>query len=337
VARAAVGAPVLNRNQEPQPEPQPLSCPPPAPSINTCNTGNEQAVTSADVTLSLVEAVDSSASSSSSSAAASQPSHDAQRARAELLSAMGDEWATPTTAARKETSTRLSVEADAKELRGAALNGDIRKVEAQLTAAVDIDGRAGDGQSALFIACSEGYTRIVMALLAAKADTGLTNSQTLFTPLHAAAHGGHADCVAALLQAGADLGAKNRRGKTALQLASRKRHAAVTALLSASALAGGSCRSHRSSSTNGASGCVGGGNGGGSGSGSDEGKSFPHFTRVHWVAVPQTLLARRTNRRRQRRRDAQAASCSGWCAGAAAGARAEDGQGVLCPRPAAPA
>jgi hypothetical protein len=33
---------------------------------------------------------------------------------------------------------------------------------------------------------------------------------------------------------------------------------------------------------------------------SDEGGSFPHFTRVHWVAVPQELLARRTNRRRQR-------------------------------------
>jgi hypothetical protein len=189
------------------------------------------AVSTAEVTLSLVEAEDGGASASGSTA--SQASRDAERARAESLSAMGEEWTTPTTAAEKEASAKLSVEADAKELRAAALNGDMRKVEAQLTAGVDVDGRAGDGQSALLIACSEGYTRIVTALLAAKADTSLTNSQTLFTPLHAAAHKGYMDCVAALLEAGADLGAKNRRGKTALQLATQKKRAAVVALLSA--------------------------------------------------------------------------------------------------------
>jgi hypothetical protein len=48
--------------------------------------------------------------------------------------------------AQRQASARLSVEADAKELRAAALNGDLRKVEAQLAAGADVDGRAGDGQ-----------------------------------------------------------------------------------------------------------------------------------------------------------------------------------------------
>ena len=47
-----------------------------------------------------------------------------------------------------------------------------------------MDGRAGDGQTALFIAASEGYPRLAQALLDANADPDLPNSQTSFTPLH---------------------------------------------------------------------------------------------------------------------------------------------------------
>ena len=79
-------------------------------------------MSTAEVTLSLAEAEDSGVAAYS----ASQASRDAERARAESLSAMGDEWTTPTTAAEKEASAKLSVEADAKELRVAALNGDMR-------------------------------------------------------------------------------------------------------------------------------------------------------------------------------------------------------------------
>jgi hypothetical protein len=46
---------------------------------------------------------------------------------------------------------------------------------------------------------------------------------------------GHADCVGVLVEAGADLGAKNRRGRTALQLAAGKKHAALVALLETAA------------------------------------------------------------------------------------------------------
>ena len=62
---------------------------------------------------------------------------------------------------------------------------------AQIGMGVDVDGRAGDGQTALFIACSEGYTQLASALVEAKADLNLSNSQTSFTPLHAATHAGH--------------------------------------------------------------------------------------------------------------------------------------------------
>jgi hypothetical protein len=39
--------------------------------------------------------------------------------------------------------------------------------------------------------------------------------------------------------------------------------------------------------------------------GGGEGESFPRFPRVHWVAMPEALRARRVNRRRRRRRRRQ--------------------------------
>ena len=74
--------------------------------------------------------------------------------------------------AQRQASARLSVEADAKELRAAALNGDLRKVEAQLAAGVDVDGRAGDGQvramigSGYFVTRTESVTEILLQFYA---------------------------------------------------------------------------------------------------------------------------------------------------------------------------
>ena len=54
--------------------------------------------------------------------------------------------------------------------------------------------------------------------------------QTLFTPLHAAVASGHAEVVRLLLEAGADAGARNKRGKTPRQLAKKLKALALLSL-----------------------------------------------------------------------------------------------------------
>ena len=51
------------------------------------------------------------------------------------------------------------------------------------------------------------------------------------TPLHAAAYGGHAEAIAALLRAGADVGAKAYDGRTPLALAQVLKHEQAAELL----------------------------------------------------------------------------------------------------------
>ena len=106
-----------------------------------------------------------------------------------------------------------------------------RKLRAQLKMGVNVDGRAGDGQTALCIAASEGYPALTAALVEAGADLNLPNSQTSFTPLHSAVHAGHTEVVRVLVAAGADLSAKNRRKKTPLQLALSRKHTEIVRVL----------------------------------------------------------------------------------------------------------
>lgn len=96
---------------------------------------------------------------------------------------------------------------------------------------VDVDGRAGDGQTALCIAASEGYRTLTAALVEAGADLNLPNSQTSFTPLHSAVHAGHKEVVRVLVAAGADLSATNRRKKTALQLALSRKYTEIAQVI----------------------------------------------------------------------------------------------------------
>jgi ankyrin repeat protein len=106
-----------------------------------------------------------------------------------------------------------------------------RKLRVQLKMGVDVDGRAGDGQTALCIAASEGYHTLTAALVEAGADLNLPNSQTSFTPLHSAVHAGHTEVVRVLVAAGADLSATNRRKKTALQLALSRKYTEIVQVL----------------------------------------------------------------------------------------------------------
>ena len=95
----------------------------------------------------------------------------------------------------------------AAKLNDAAKDGDIAKIERLLNKGADPDGKKPKGET-------EGG----------------------FTPLHFAAVLGHADAIITLLNAGADLNARDQSGNTPLHGAARSgRPEAITALLDAGA------------------------------------------------------------------------------------------------------
>jgi ankyrin repeat protein len=79
---------------------------------------------------------------------------------------------------------------------------------------VDADAKDDLGETALF-GVSEQMTRL---LLDAKANVGVRNNE-LATPLHKASYVGYANVVKALLASGAEVGAQDKYGKTALHYA----------------------------------------------------------------------------------------------------------------------
>ena len=94
-------------------------------------------------------------------------------------------------------------------------NGDV--VEYLMENGVSPDVTMKTGLSPLMYAAGEGHVTIVKALLAKKADTGLSLHGGPFggyTALHFAALTGRIDVVQMLLDAGADSQARNQEGKT---------------------------------------------------------------------------------------------------------------------------
>ncbi|GBN01116.1 Ankyrin repeat domain-containing protein 29 [Araneus ventricosus] len=78
----------------------------------------------------------------------------------------------------------------------------------------DVNLTRDDGCSPLLKAAQKGFSNIVKFLLSKGAHHGvLRNGET---PLHAAAYYGHINVLKALVEAGADVNLKNRRGITAL-------------------------------------------------------------------------------------------------------------------------
>ena len=75
-----------------------------------------------------------------------------------------------------------------------------------------------------------GHARIARALVEAGADVNAKQRHG-WTPLHGAAHSGDVELVELLLGRGADPDAKHQEGKTALDLARENGHAAVAELL----------------------------------------------------------------------------------------------------------
>ena len=91
-----------------------------------------------------------------------------------------------------------------------------------------------EGHTALHYAATKGHAAIVELLLAGGADANAENTNQA-RPLHCAANGGHTAVVLLLLkEADADVNAVSAAavgGHTALDLATKKRHTDVVALL----------------------------------------------------------------------------------------------------------
>ena len=114
-----------------------------------------------------------------------------------------------------------------ENLRLAAMEGDIDVTNAQLAGGADVNARSGSGETALYIACSNGHEHVVRALLDARAAVNKVNSSGTLTPLHAACAAGYETIASLLLERGADVHAKTVRGRTTADLAQQFQRTAI--------------------------------------------------------------------------------------------------------------
>jgi ankyrin repeat protein len=119
----------------------------------------------------------------------------------------------------------------ATALHWAAHQDDRSMVERLLRAGADVQAANELGVTPLLLACTNGSTPVVEALLAVGADPNAT-AQGRETPLMVASWTGTADVVRRLLDACADVNAKEAsRQQTALMWAASERHPAIVRLL----------------------------------------------------------------------------------------------------------
>lgn len=96
----------------------------------------------------------------------------------------------------------------------------------------ELDLQDGDGNTALFLACSGGHIRVVKSLLKAGANINVKSKGSV-TPLYGAASNGHARIVEILLdwKTGPDITLRSDEGDNALEAAVKGGHNAVAELL----------------------------------------------------------------------------------------------------------
>jgi ankyrin repeat protein len=124
------------------------------------------------------------------------------------------------------------------DLFEAASAGDLdRLTELLVYDPASVDGRSGDGFTALHFAAFFGQVAAARLLVTHAADVDAHGTGWMTgTPLHSAASGGHSEVVGVLLEAGASVDARQSGGWTALHSAVNNGDiASVTLLLAAGA------------------------------------------------------------------------------------------------------
>lgn len=113
----------------------------------------------------------------------------------------------------------------------AARRGDLQSLESLLGKRAGVRGRDQYGLTALHLAAIKGHSDAV-ALLAGSGCMDIECEDVEgHRPLHLAVEGGHAEAVELLLDMGADVNARTRRGATPLQMAEAMGHEAIAQLL----------------------------------------------------------------------------------------------------------
>ncbi len=108
----------------------------------------------------------------------------------------------------------------AETLLRTAYEGDAEKTRFWLEKGAPVDARNADNQTPLYLAACKNHADVVAALIDAGADLNARDSIFEDTPLIALSHSDHhATIVRYLIAAGADVNAKNKKDDTALQTA----------------------------------------------------------------------------------------------------------------------
>ena len=115
---------------------------------------------------------------------------------------------------------------DAQTIVQAAESGDTERLEALLGEGVDVNAKAGGGQTALLRAASGGHRAAVELLLDWGAEVNAQKNDG-FTALMLAAFFGHAEVVDVLLAHGADPNMVDELGSTAMRWAAARDHAGI--------------------------------------------------------------------------------------------------------------
>ena len=129
-----------------------------------------------------------------------------------------------------QISVKSKINDGATALMFASWNGYSEVVIQLLAAGADVDVVVNDDLTTLMFASRSGHDEVVAQLLAAGAEVDARSNDGA-TALMFSSGGGYSEVVAQLLAAGADLDAKNNIGATALMFASQNGHSEVVAKL----------------------------------------------------------------------------------------------------------
>ncbi|TVU02359.1 hypothetical protein EJB05_52144, partial [Eragrostis curvula] len=114
----------------------------------------------------------------------------------------------------------------------AARRGDVQSLESLLSKRTGVRGRDQYGLTALHLAAIKGHCDVIAMLTGSGCMDVEYEDVEGHRPLHLAVEGGHAEAVELLLDMGADVNAKTRRGATPLQTADIMGHETIAQLLS---------------------------------------------------------------------------------------------------------